>query len=350
MVGREQAIVGCLLGTACGDALGLWCENMTPRRLLRWHAAPAAYHFLVGRGMISDDTEHLCMTAQALIVSAGEPKKFRRSLAWRLRFWLLGLPAGTGKATALALIKSWFGGRRGVFSAGNGPAMRSTILGVCFGHDPQRLRELVAASTLITHTDPRAEYGALAIAWATHVAHTTATDSDLATNFSEGWRSLAAQGPHDLLDLIERAVTGATRETAEFAAELGLGRGITGFVNHTVPLVLQVWLRHPRDPRLALDAIIRCGGDTDTTAAILGGIVGARVGQAGLPDEWLHGLCDWPRSPAWIARLGTRLEKTLAAGRPQPAERLFLPGLLARNLFFLAVVLVHGFRRLLPPY
>ena len=29
---------------------------------------------------------------------------------------------------------------------------------------------------------------------------------------------------------------------------------------------------------------------------------------------------------------------------------LFWPGLIPRNLFFLSVVLAHGFRRLLPPY
>jgi hypothetical protein len=29
---------------------------------------------------------------------------------------------------------------------------------------------------------------------------------------------------------------------------------------------------------------------------------------------------------------------------------LFWPGLLPRNLLFLAAVLAHGFRRLLPPY
>lgn len=38
---RERAIVGCLWGTAVGDALGLPCEGLTPRRQQRlfpiWH-------------------------------------------------------------------------------------------------------------------------------------------------------------------------------------------------------------------------------------------------------------------------------------------------------------------------
>ena len=46
--------------------------------------------------------------------------------------------------------------------------MRSPLLGVCFGHDRAKLREMVRASTLMTHRDPRAEQGALAVALAAH--------------------------------------------------------------------------------------------------------------------------------------------------------------------------------------
>ena len=38
------------------------------------------------------------MVAQSLIVSGGEPADFGSYLGWRLRGWLLGLPAGTGMA------------------------------------------------------------------------------------------------------------------------------------------------------------------------------------------------------------------------------------------------------------
>src|SRR5436305_2051528 len=105
---REDALVGCLLGTAVGDAVGLWCEGLSPRRQRRLHA-DVGHHFLGCRGMVSDDTEHACMTAQALIVSAGDERRFLRSLGWRLRFWLLGLPAGIGRATLRAILKLWVG-------------------------------------------------------------------------------------------------------------------------------------------------------------------------------------------------------------------------------------------------
>src|SRR5215212_8885578 len=93
---RTRAIVGCLLGTALGDSIGLWCEGLSARRQRRFHDGPLRQRFLFGRGMVSDDTEHACLTAQALLISAGDPDRFERSLAWRLRWWLLALPAGVG--------------------------------------------------------------------------------------------------------------------------------------------------------------------------------------------------------------------------------------------------------------
>jgi ADP-ribosylglycohydrolase len=351
---RAEAVVGCLLGTAVGDALGLPYENLSPRRQRRLFPDLDVYHFLPGRGMVSDDTEHACMVAQVLIVSAGDEVRFLRSLGWRLRGWLLGLPAGIGKATARALVKLWLGfppHKSGVFSAGNGPAMRAPILGVCFGDDPIRLAALVQASTRITHTDPRADDGALAIAWAAHRANR----SDGPVQPQDFIRSLIEDGcggvPRpSFMNWLDRLKDGADVPTETFAESMGLKRGVSGFIEHTVPVALQAWLRHQDNFHDAVTAAIRCGGDTDTVAAIVGGIVGARVGKAGIPAAWLDGLWEWPRSVAWMEQLGERLAEVCVNGRPQPALPLAWWAIPPRNLFFLAVVLAHGFRRLLPPY
>jgi ADP-ribosylglycohydrolase len=351
---REHAITGCLLGTAVGDALGLWCEGMSARRQRRFRKGPG-HHFLFGRGMTSDDTEHACMTAQALIVSAGDERAFLRSLAWRLRWWLVGLPAGIGRATLRAILKLWVGfpaRSSGVFSAGNGPAMRSPLLGVCHGADLLKLRQLVRASTRLTHRDPKAEFGALAAALAAHVSATHAETSGLGEYFLRRLEEALGGEGADMVNLAERAAASAAsgEPTEAFAAGLKLGRGVTGYIYHTMPVVLQVWFRWPEDYRSAVTAIIACGGDTDTTAAILGGILGARVGKAGIPADWLARLWEWPRSVRWMERLGARLAEVCATGTPKGAVRIFVPGLFVRNLFFLTVVLLHGFRRLLPPY
>lgn len=121
-----------------------------------------------------------------------------------------------------------------------------------------------------------------------------------------------------------------------------------------MPVALYCWLRHPGDFRRAVEEVILLGGDADTTAAITGALSGATVGAAGLPADWLRGLADWLRSARFLAKLGERLAAQRSAapgGAPAPGPvPLFWPAIPLRNAIFLAAVLGHGFRRLLPPY
>lgn len=349
----KDSVVGSLLGTAVGDAVGLPCEALSKRRIQRMYPRLGGPRFFFGRGMMSDDTEHTCLVAQSLIVSAGDVSAFEKNLARRLRFWLLGLPAGIGMATARALIKLWLGfppRASGVFSAGNAPAMRSALLGVCYGHDLPKLRELIRANTCITHRDPKAEFGALAVALAAHFA-ASAPDSSPA-RYLESLRGVAGPQAEELERLVARAAESAMagHTTDAFASELGLSRGVTGYVYHTVPVAIHAWFRRPHDFREAILEVVRCGGDTDTVAAIVGGIVGAGVGKAGIPAEWLDRLWEWPRTVRWMECLGERLAEVSSQGVPKPALPLAWYALPLRNGFFLAVVLAHGLRRLLPPY
>lgn len=59
-----------------------------------------------------------------------------------------------------------------------------------------------------------------------------------------------------------------------------------------MPAALSVCARHGDDFRQAVLEAIGLGGDTDTVAAIVGGIIGARVGEGGIPAEWADGIWD----------------------------------------------------------
>lgn len=350
---NTRSLTGSILGTAVGDAIGLPYEGLSPRRALRLLGEPERHRLMLGRGMVSDDTEHACMVAQALIASGNDVESFTRQLARRLRLWLMSMPAGTGLATLRACCKLCLGvspANSGVFSAGNGPAMRSPILGAAID-DHERLKQFVRASTRITHTDPKAEYGALAVAIAANLACRDSTIDG--HEFVQTLRRHFAEQPADeLLQLLDQAVESVTRnETPRtFAASLGLARGVSGYVYHTVPVAIHAWLSHQQAFRQAIMEVVRCGGDTDSTAAIVGGIIGCSVGQEGIPADWIQGLCEWPRTVSWMEQLAEQLHEVEASGIP--ARPLSLPplGIVARNSFFLGVVLTHGFRRLLPPY
>ena len=347
---NTDAIAGCLIGTAVGDALGLPYEGLSAQRAPRLLGPPDRHRFLFGRGMVSDDTEHSVMVVQALAVSRGNPRTFARALAWRMRIWLLGLPAGVGFATARACLKLWLGfppSKSGVYSAGNGPAMRSAILGVAVD-DIELMSELVMASARLTHTDPAASHGALVVALGARLAATRKTVS--ADEFLGHAQTLVGAGPMlDLLDAVARSIASG-EDTRRFADSMGLGSGVSGYVNHTVPVCIHAWLSNQDSFERAVSTIIECGGDADTTAAIVGGIMGARCGPDGIPPAWRDGLFEWPFDHVWLTRLSQGLAAHLAGERTPVTFGYPMLRRLPRNVFFLIVVLYHGFRRLLPPY
>lgn len=358
MGAETDPVVGCLLGLAVGDALGLPREGLSPRRGARLFPDLDRHAFLFRRGLFSDDTEHACLTAQALLASGGVPTVFRDALARRLRWWFAGLPAGIGRATLRACVRLWLSvpaDRSGVHSAGNGPAMRAPLLGVCLGPDPATLGAFVRASTRITHTDPKAEYGAFAVAWAAR--RSAESRGGLPTDprrFADDVRAVLKGDVHSakLFDLLDAMVISLEmgQPTERFADTIELGRGVSGYMYHTVPIAFHAWLSHPDDYRAAVQSAIRCGGDTDTVAAITGALVGARVGKAGIPPEWLAGIVDWPRSVRWVEKLAGRVAEGAWRDAPQRRVPLAWWAIPPRNALFLACVLAHALRRLLPPY
>lgn len=347
---KKQSIIGCLLGTAIADAIGLPYEGLSCQKINRKFSKIDQHRLFFNKGMISDDTEHISMIAQSLIVSNGEEKRFINAFKWRLKWWLLLLPAGVGFATLRSILKLWLGfsaSKSGVFSAGNGSAMRSSILGVCYGDNMPKLQRLVHLSSRITHNDPKAEYGAFAVALG---AYFSSQDQDiLPEDYYESLKQYLPNSAEEFLSLIKRACDSAKNEETglEFAQNLGLNKGISGYVYHTVPVVIQVWLRYQNDYEKAIQEIIKLGGDTDTTAAILGGIIGAKVGKNGIPQPWLNNLWDYPRSINWLEKVGDRLSLVCETGKSNFAVKLPWFFLIIRNLIFLIIILGHGFARLL---
>ncbi|MES2570831.1 MAG: ADP-ribosylglycohydrolase family protein [Verrucomicrobiota bacterium] len=344
----DDAIAGVLIGTAVGDALGLPMEGLSAGRQRRLFPG-ALRHRLLGRwGMISDDTEHTLMLAQALLAHPNDAAAFQRCFAWKLRWWLVSLPAGVGFATLRAILKLWIGippQKSGIFSAGNGPSMRSALLGVYFAESPEQRRRFVSASTRLTHCDPRAEVAALAVAetasWMAQRSNDAGDLLKLLQNLSQDpeWQGLV-QRLHSSFDQKETV--------SEFARTIGCLHGVSGYAFRTVPVAIYAALMHQNDFPAALTSVIACGGDTDTVAAITGALVGARLGVGAIPDAWTTGIRDWPRSPDLARRIAARLyeQQHLQAG----PVRYFWPAIPLRNLIFLGVVLIHGLRRLFPPY
>jgi ADP-ribosyl-[dinitrogen reductase] hydrolase len=363
---RASKLAGCLLGGALGDAVGLAQEGLGPRRIEKRFPDLDGPRLLGRRGMISDDTEHALFTARALFLAQDDVEKFALLLQRELKTWLLSLPAGAGAATIKAAIKSWRGASPdacGVDSAGNGPAMRAPIIGLWASHDENLLCALNRASSRLTHTDSRAEAGALCVALAARDAALGVSFQESATHITStvrAWMSATSTCSEEVEALL-RAVQNAAEAAHEKVTCWDFARsvvgadferkGVSGFISHTVPVALHAAWRED-DARESILNAVRCGGDTDSVAAIAGAIVGARVGAPHLPQEWMSALFEWPRGVAFMEQAAQVLAARREAGSAAEIEwpRANFASILARNVFFLSVVLAHGLRRLAPPY
>ena len=352
---REERFAGCILGTALGDALGLKREGLSRARASRIYGdAPLEMNFFLGQGYCSDDTEHTVMLSRALIGCGGDLNELERRLASDFKVWLLAIPAGIGLATLRSIVKLWVGfgpERSGVSSAGNGPAMRSAILGL-WAESEEELRVWVKKSTRLTHTDPRAEEGAYAIALATHLSlQEKLTPAQVV---GEIGKRVNGEELRANLAAVEKGLCSGLGPK-QFAETMGWHTGVSGYINQTVPCALYCWAEGGHDFRRGVENAVMLGGDSDSVAAITGAVAGANLGDSALPQLWLERLGEWPRDIGWMRKLAKQLAEAqhlnnTSANPHVSPPRMLWPQTLVRNLLFTSVVLGIAFRRLLPPY
>lgn len=259
----REALAGILLGTAVGDALGLPAENISPEKIRRrWNDA-WRMRLVCRRGMISDDTEHTLMVAQALLAHPQDANAFQRALGWKFRWWFASLPGGVGLATAKACLKLWVGfpaTKAAVKSAGSGPAMRSAIIGAYFANDPERRQEFVLASSHLTHRGWQSETAALAVAECVALAVRIRNQPE-PRQVIEALRRLSNEVEWGKwMSQIESSLA-TDMSMTELVRAVGLERGVTGYSLHVVPVAIYAWLRHPRDFRTAMIHALGQGGE-----------------------------------------------------------------------------------------
>ncbi|MFO0910019.1 MAG: ADP-ribosylglycohydrolase family protein [Isosphaeraceae bacterium] len=342
-VNMNERLAGTLLGTSLGDALGLPCEGMTARQIARRFGVLDRFHILGRTGYVSDDTEQSALVAQSLARYPDDVDGCIQAFRQSLFGWFCRLPWGVGLATARSCLRIGLGIRpSGVFSAGNGAAMRSAIIGSFFCDQPESRREFARALALVTHRDPRAVEGALFVA---EVAAACANMTDVVTreqSIAEARRIVSNTQLGAKLDQA-RKLADRHADVSEAAEVLGT----SGFVVHTVPFACFVFLRFGDDPMRAITEAIRAGGDTDTIGSIVGAWVGTLHGESSLPIELLDQIHDGPFGPSHLRALAACLGNQ-RSGDPGPAPQYSIVGAMVRNLVLYPVILAHGFRRLVP--
>ncbi|MEV1068297.1 ADP-ribosylglycohydrolase family protein [Streptomyces sp. NPDC050263] len=195
-----------------------------------------------------------------------------------------------------AVTTGQFGGQG---SYGNGAAMRVAPLGAWFHGDLVAAREQARLSALATHAHPEAVAGAVAVAVAAALAAAgEGRDVPPRAVFLREVAGHLADG--DVRSGLLVAAGLPERTSVRHAASV-LGSGTLISAPDTVPFALWSAAGHLDDLPEALWQTVGGWGDRDTTCAIVGGVVAARTGAAGVPAAWREAREDIPADSGWNA-------------------------------------------------
>jgi ADP-ribosyl-[dinitrogen reductase] hydrolase len=287
---RAHRVAGALIGSAVGDALGAPFEFGPPGQFsvcFPWPARGVRTEMCGGGplrwapGQFTDDTQLALLLATSLLERGGLDEA---DVFARFQQWLAADPPDVGSQTRAVLGsgRPWQVAAAEHFAlyghaAGNGSLMRMTPAAIRFAREGRTATmDAARRQSALTHGDPSAGEGCAVFAELVRVA-------------LDGGDPLAAV-PETLASVLpahrERwAEVLASDWTPDRATER----------NGTVwpTLGTAVWaLRHGRDFADVLRLVIDRGDDTDTLAAVAGGLAGAVSGIAGIPMRWtsvVHG-------------------------------------------------------------
>jgi ADP-ribosyl-[dinitrogen reductase] hydrolase len=302
---RDRAC-GALLATAAGDALGAGYEFGLPM-------PPDAAVDMIGgglgsfeRGEWTDDTSMAVAIAETAASGADlRDEQAQDDIVGRWSIWartakdigvqtssVLSAAKARGISARTAREESEALHRHSGRTAGNGSLMRTAPVALAYLGDEDALVEAARAVSELTHFDPEA--GDACVLWCVAIRHAILT-GEIDARF--GLDRIPAER-RDLwssrLDEAEASQPSAFADKNGWvvAALQGAWSAIT---NTSVPKDDSASEVFRADhPRLALEAAVRGGHDTDTVAAIAGGLLGAAYGASAVPARWRIMLHGWP--------------------------------------------------------
>lgn len=289
--GMRDRVAGVVLGSAVGDALGAGYEfgsarlgaegpqmiggglggfapgEWTDDTTMAWAVLDVAAR---GEGLLSDDALNAIARHFRAWYDSG-PSDIGNQTSWVLR---TAGPEPTAQRLRAAATEHMATHER---SAGNGSLMRTAPVAVAHLGDPAAIVRAATEVSALTHADPRT--GQACVLWSLAIDRAVRDQvfdirsglewfDDEARDHWAGRIEEAEQGPPD------RFSSNVWVETAFLAAWSAI---------HNTPIPAEDPGRQLVD---ALTTAIGIGHDTDTVAAIAGGLLGARWGAAAVPTRW----------------------------------------------------------------
>jgi len=233
-------------------------------------------------GEVTDDTCQMLAIAESYIERGALDTS---DIARRFVEWFTTDGRGIGRTTRAVLTRLADGESAetaaravardlGDNAAGNGSLMRCAPTGLLRMRDTDARARDSAAISAITHADPRCIDSCMLMnAAIAHILCDT-TDAPLLPYLLDASQHLDAR---------VRAAVAALPTLKPHSLRTG------GYVLETLQAGLWAAL-HSRNFEEGMIALLTLGGDTDTTCAVGGALLGARFGMSDIPQRWLDGL------------------------------------------------------------
>jgi ADP-ribosyl-[dinitrogen reductase] hydrolase len=313
----SDQFLGCLLGVAIGDAMGMPVEGW-PAKMIRqryeWldrYEPRAGWNGeeLEAAAEITDDTEMMLCHVESLVSTGGLVDPENTGMRF-LRLFHSDSRRFMGRTTQESLRRAdetgdFQSGVGGELGAGNGVAMRIAPVGLV--HSVGRfnyevfVREVMRAG-LITHSNPEALNGAVAVAFGVRLLTTREVPLEVVID------ETCAFIDEDEVATRLRLAGSLLRPGSDREQHLdNLERiGTSGYVAESVAAAFYCAVASEGDFRTGIELAINAGGDTDTVAAMTGALLGAHVGASRLPTDLVEGLA----GRAYILVAGPSLYET----------------------------------------
>ncbi len=312
---KTQNYIGCLIGGSIGDALG-W-----PVEFERLHSIHKYYgqngitelQLVNDKAQITDDTQMTIFTADGLLKSAindfNEDKNPDMNIIYdSYQNWLKTQYGHYSKNNNgwISNIKDLYSRRapgttctgslqKGIpgsiethvnESKGCGGVMRVAPVGLMYYKNPEKAFEVGARCAALTHGSPSAYLPAGVHSCIIANLIQGKTIEEAVDNSIEILKKYS--GHEDTLHLIEKAKEYAKSDISSTSAIYNLGEGWHG--DEAIAISIYCVLKSPEDFEKALIMSVNHNGDSDSTGAIVGNILGTYLGEDKIPAKWKNSV------------------------------------------------------------
>lgn len=307
----------CLIGGAIGDALGYAVEFDRETKIFSRYGKGGItdYKLRNGKAVISDDTQMTLFTANGMIrgyyTGSYSDSVYECYREWYItqslqmhknnyRSWLMDVPElWARRSPGMTCISAIASGHKGTVrnpinkSKGCGGIMRTAPVGLFFKdiNKISRTDILAAEISAITHGH---ELGYIPSAAFAHIinliSHNDISLKNAVMDSISHTEKLFGNARHInyFLKLIKKAVNLSEKNISDLDAIHKLGEGWVA--EETLAIAVYCTLKYKDDFEKAIVTSVNHNGDSDSTGAVAGNIIGAYLGMNAIPEKFLTNL------------------------------------------------------------